>query len=225
MADQLRRRSRPLAGSLELRAIDDLSPGMSTDYRRAISKRPSPRRQKLAKGLNGPELSLKVECSFSIEVAMVDIFYGSRRLGAAVILMGIVLVSSGCIRTQEMPLAPNVVRINTHASGLLFAGQATSQTMRRAAELTLQSGYSHFRFEQAQVSQGSQLSGVYSSASGNAYGTAYGNNAYVNANASGVSTPIYRPTADVGVTVIMFHADEPGAKGAFDATEVLKRAS
>jgi hypothetical protein len=27
----------------------------------------------------------------------------------------------------------------------------------------------------------------------------------------------------VGVTVIMFHADEPGAKGAFDAAEVLKK--
>lgn len=135
------------------------------------------------------------------------------------------LAVAGCIRTQEMPLAPNVVRLDTHASGLLFAGQASAHTMKRAAELTLQNGYSHFRFEQAQVAQGSQLSGVYSSASGNAYGSAVGNTAYVNANASGFSTPIYRPTADVGVTVVMFRADEPAAKGAFDAAEVLKRAN
>jgi hypothetical protein len=53
---------------------------------------------------------------------------------------------------------------------------------------------------------------------------AYGNSAYVNTNATGVSTPLYRPTADIGVTVIMFHADEPGAKGAFEAVEVLRRA-
>lgn len=135
------------------------------------------------------------------------------------------LAVGGCIRTQEMPLAPNVVRLDTEASGLLFAGQASAHTMRRAAELTLQNGYSHFRFEQAQVAQGSQLSGVYSSATGNAYGSAVGNSAYVNASASGFSTPIYRPTANVGVTVVMFRADEPGAKGAFDASEVLKRAN
>ena len=67
---------------------------------------------------------------------------------------------AGCVTTQEMPLAPNVVRLDTQASGLLFAGQATGQTMRRAAELTLQNGYSHFRLEQAQVAQGSELAGV-----------------------------------------------------------------
>ena len=71
------------------------------------------------------------------------------------------LFAAGCIHTQELPLAPNVVRLDTQASGLLFAGQATTQTMRRAAELTLQNGYTHFRFEQAELAQGSQLAGVY----------------------------------------------------------------
>jgi hypothetical protein len=119
-----------------------------------------------------------------------------------------------------MPLAPNVVRLDTHASGLLFTGQAAPQTLHSAAELTLQNGYTHFRLQLANIAQGSQLAGVYSSGSGNAYGTAIGNTASVNANATGFSTPIYRHTADVGVTVVMFHADEPGAKGAFDAAEV-----
>jgi hypothetical protein len=114
------------------------------------------------------------------------------------------------------------VRLDTHASGLLFIPAAAPQTLRRAAELTLQNGYSHFRLEQANAAQGSQLAGVYSSASGNAYGIALGNSATVTASASGFSTPIYRHTADVGVTVVMFHAGEPGAKGAFDAAQVLR---
>lgn len=139
------------------------------------------------------------------------------------VLLGIVLAASGCIRTQELPLAPNVVRLDTHASGLLFAGQAAPQTLRRAAELTLQNGYSHFRLEQANVSQGSQLSGVYSNSTGSAYGTAYGQSVVMNANASGFSTPLYRPTSDIGVTVVMFHANERGARGAFNAVEVLRR--
>src|SRR5208282_4870918 len=113
------------------------------------------------------------------------------------------LLIAGCVSTQEMPLAPNIVRLDTHASGALFAGQATGQTMRRAAELTLQNGYTHFRLEQAQMSQGSQFAGVYSSGTGNAFATGYGNAAFVSGYSSGFSTPIYRPTADVGVTVVM----------------------
>ena len=130
-----------------------------------------------------------------------------------------------------MPLAPNVARLDTQASGLLFGGQATSQTMRRAAELTLQNGYSHFRFEQAELSQGSQLAGVYSQTQGTASGQAngmttgnvYTGNASATYSGTGLATPIYRRTTSVGVTVIMFHENEPGAKGAFDAAEVLKR--
>jgi hypothetical protein len=84
------------------------------------------------------------------------------------------LFLAGCIHTEEMPLAPNMVRLDTQASGVLFASQATSQTMRRAAELTLQNGYSHFRLDQADLSQGSQLAGVYGQSQGVASGQASG---------------------------------------------------
>lgn len=133
----------------------------------------------------------------------------------------VVMSTSGCVSTQEMPLAPNVVRLDTHAAGLLFTGQARSQTMRRAAEVTLQNGYSHFRLEQAEMSHGSQLAGVYSTSSG----FAYGNGDFMTGSATGFATPEYRPTADVGVTVVMFHANEPGAVGAFNAAGVLKKYS
>ena len=132
-------------------------------------------------------------------------------------------VTTACVSTQELPLAPNVVQLDTHASGALFAGQATTQTMKRAAELTLQNGYTHFRLENARMSQGSQLAGVYSSGSGTAFASGFGGTAYATGYSSGLSTPIYRRTDDVAVTVVMFHADEPGAKDAFDAAAVLKR--
>jgi len=91
--------------------------------------------------------------------------------------------------------------------------------MRRAAELTLQNGYSHFRFEQASTQQGSQYAGSYTSGSA----TAYGSGNFATVNGSAVSTPIYRPTSNIGVTVIMFHTNEPGATGAFNAADVLKQ--
>jgi hypothetical protein len=124
-----------------------------------------------------------------------------------------------------MPLAPNAVRLDTQASGLLFADKAGSATMKRAAELTLQSGYSHFRFEQASTAQGSELAGVSSFGSATVQGASYGNGFSATGFGSNSVTPIYRPTSNVGVTVIMFHSDEAGAKGAFDAAEVLKRAN
>ncbi len=124
---------------------------------------------------------------------------------AIAVLLGAVV--GGCVSTQEMPLAQNAVRLDTHATGALFTGQAVPQTMRRAAELTLQNGYAYFRLDQPEMSQGVEQGGSI-------------NNVY-----TGTSTPIIRRTADVGVTVTMFHANEPGTNGAFNAAEVLRKYS
>jgi hypothetical protein len=96
---------------------------------------------------------------------------------------------AACV-TQEMPLAPNEVRLDTHAAGALFTGQAAGVTMRRAAELTLQNGYSYFRLEQASVSQGTRLAGVNNYSTGSAYATGFGNSAVATGYSSGFSTPI-----------------------------------
>ena len=100
--------------------------------------------------------------------------------------------------------------------------------MRRAAELTLQNGYSHFRLENAQLSRGSQFGGVATYGTGSAFATGYGHgygpfSMTATGYSSGFSMPIYRPTTDVGVTVAMLNANEPGAKGAFDAADVLRK--
>jgi hypothetical protein len=46
-----------------------------------------------------------------------------------------------------------------------------------------------------------------------------------NATTFGSSTVMRAPTAGAAATVIMFHANEPGAQGAFDAEQVLAQYS
>ena len=89
---------------------------------------------------------------------------------------------SACVDTQEYPMAPNMVRLDISPPTAPFVRQTM---LRRAAELTLQNGYSAFRLE-----------------------------------------PIYVEAFDqFGVTVVMFHAGDPRAEGAFDAAAILRRYS
>lgn len=80
------------------------------------------------------------------------------------ILLALVLALtvSACVTTNEMPLAPNVVRLDTNTGGWgsgiagrlisqAEASQSGQETLRRAAEVTLRNGYTHFRFDQPQM--------------------------------------------------------------------------
>lgn len=136
-------------------------------------------------------------------------------------LLSVALVS--CATTSEMPLAQNMVRLDTNASGLIFTSAAGAITMQKAAEATLRRGYTHFRLEQAQTAQGSRFVGMNTYGSGTAQASVYGNTAYGSYSGSSFSTPMYAPTAQIGVTVVMFHAKEAGARGAFDAADVLAK--
>lgn len=134
------------------------------------------------------------------------------------ILAGFSAISlASCVSTQVMPLAPNVVRIDTKASGILFQGRAVPETMTAAAKETLSRGYTHFRFSDAGAGQGSEIIGTSGWGSGSV--NAYGNGASF--NAFGGTAVNRRPTEGAAATVTMFHADEPGAKGAFDAQQIL----
>lgn len=151
------------------------------------------------------------------------------------------LVLSGCISTQELPLAPNVVRIDTKAGGLLFTGQTVPTTMRAAAKATLDRGYTHFKFADASLQQGSVVTGTIGSSSttgsGSSYTTVNGNygRGFMNANANSVATAnantfgstavVRAPTAAAAVTVIMFKATDPAASDAFEAAQVLAQYS
>jgi hypothetical protein len=95
--------------------------------------------------------------------------------------------------------------------------------MRAAAKATLDRGYSHFKFADASLQQGSMVAGAISSGNASYSGT-YGNGFYSGQGNGFGSTSIVRaPTAGAAVTVIMFHANEPGANGAFDAAQVLQQ--
>ncbi len=98
-----------------------------------------------------------------------------------------------------------MVRIDTQAQGWLFTGQAVPQTMRSAANATLARGYTHFKFADASMGQGAVTTGAVAT---------YGN---------GVSTfsTVGAPVAGNAVTVVMFHAEDPQAKDAFDAQQIL----
>ena len=137
------------------------------------------------------------------------------RIASVVLSVGL----SACVSTQVMPLAPNMVRIDTKASGLLYQGRAVPETMIAAARETLARGYTHFRFGDASMGQGSEITGVSGFGAGNA--TAYGNS--LNMNSYGTATVNRVNTEGAAVTVTMFNADEPGAKGAFVAQQVLNQ--
>ena len=134
------------------------------------------------------------------------------------IIASVILASAflgGCVSTQEMPLAPNMVRIDTQAGGLLFVDRAVPETMRAAAKATIDRGYTHFRLVDANLAQGS----TYVGSIGNVSGT-YGGGGY---SAWGSSTALRRPEARSAATVIMFRANESQARGAFRAEDVLKQ--
>jgi hypothetical protein len=87
---------------------------------------------------------------------------------------------AACANMQELQFAPNMVRLDVDSPSAPFVGEAV---LKRAAEITLQNGYSAFRL-----------------------------------------TPIYALTFDrLGLTVVMFHAGDPGSMNAFDAVEILKK--
>jgi hypothetical protein len=62
--------------------------------------------------------------------------------GRASGLIAVTLALSGCASIQETPFAPNMVRLDVQPYTAPLVGGAT---LRRAAELTLQNGYSAFR--------------------------------------------------------------------------------
>lgn len=140
----------------------------------------------------------------------------------AAVLVSLALLS-GCISTQEMPLSENVWRIQTEAGGLLFVGQTSKQTLKRAAELTLKQGYSHFRLVDASMASGSEFVG-YTPGMARTNVSVVGNTAYGTTTYS-PGVPINRPTSQAGATVIMYRAGDPEAKDALDAESILREHS
>ncbi|MBS9476684.1 hypothetical protein [Ancylobacter radicis] len=119
-----------------------------------------------------------------------------------------------------MQVAPNAYQIETNAGGLIFMGQAGPQALKRAAELTIAKGYTHFRLAGAGIETGSQVTGIIPGQT-RAQATVVGNTVYGSAYTA-PATVVRGPTERVTATVLMFHSTDPEAEGAFDAAQVLK---
>ena len=97
--------------------------------------------------------------------------------------------------------------------------------MRAAAKATLDRGYTHFKFADAGLQQGSVATGVIGTGDTN-YSGSYGRGHYSgNANSFGTASVVRAPTAAAAATVIMFRSNETGAQGAFEAEQVLRQYS
>ena len=127
---------------------------------------------------------------------------------------------AGCVSTSEMEVAPNVVMLQSRASGAFFAGKSGPELMKKAAEATLQHGYTCFALSGAQMQTGSQYAGSIENSSASFTGYGYGNSFSATGFGSGFSTPIYRHVEMAGATVTM--SKECGANS-FRAADILKR--
>jgi hypothetical protein len=129
---------------------------------------------------------------------------------------------AGCVNTSEMEVAPNVVMLQSEAGGALFAGRSGPELMKKAAEATLERGYTCFALSGAQMKTGSQYAGSIDSSNASVTGYGYGNSFNANGFAFGSSTPIYRHVESAGATVTMSKECGPGS---FRAADVLKRSA
>jgi hypothetical protein len=130
--------------------------------------------------------------------------------------------TAGCVSTSEMEVAPNVVMLQSEAGGALFAGRSGPEMMKKAAEATLQRGYTCFALSGAQMKTGSQYAGSIGSTNMNVSGYGYGNSFSGFGTAIESSTPIYRHTESAGATVTMSKTCGPNE---FHAADVLARSA
>jgi hypothetical protein len=134
---------------------------------------------------------------------------GGATVKNTVLCLGVALLLSGCSSVQgtlqEMSLAP--------ASGAGQTAPRTPQMMTAAARATLAAGYTHFKFSEAPsaAAPSAPLGGTRPDA-----GCVFG-----------ATTPVCseggHPVSQVGLTLTMFRANEPGAADAFDAKQVLNQ--
>ncbi|WP_034658714.1 hypothetical protein [Chelativorans sp. J32] len=60
------------------------------------------------------------------------------------ILISLAVALAGCVSTQEIPLSVNSYQLEVSGTGRFGAGAVPQATLKRAAELTLEKGFTHF---------------------------------------------------------------------------------
>lgn len=138
-----------------------------------------------------------------------------------VAVIAVALAVSGCVNISEseIALSKNVYQIDLSARGRFGVDAAPKRAQIRAAELTLQKGYSHYVIQSGGTSGGSVYAGqtpVYSQTNVNVVG----NTAYASTNNFG-GYPMMMPTSQTSITVVMFNSKD-APPNALDAAQVLK---
>lgn len=70
------------------------------------------------------------------------------------------LAVSGCVTQNELALSRNVYKLDIDARGSFAMEDAAQSTQRRAAELTLSKGYTHYIIADANSERGSEVVGM-----------------------------------------------------------------
>ncbi|RCL04140.1 MAG: hypothetical protein JSC189_000188 [Candidatus Tokpelaia sp. JSC189] len=148
-----------------------------------------------------------------------------------IIALALLFILAGCIRSNEIALAPNVIRINTQASGGLSIGKANTEMMKKAAETTINRGYTHFIISDYSYGNETIVSGVNHNTYGTINGTTFGainNNMYMgNAlgtyNSNTYSNVITMPVERSSMTIIMFKQGDKTPPNAWEAKIVLDK--
>lgn len=102
---------------------------------------------------------------------------------------------AACTTTNTVPLAPDVFRLDTSASGLLFTSSAGADTLLKAAEITQSRGFAYFKIIDSASGAGSTYSGTSINRIGNTL----------------IANSTYSPTQDVSVVVQMLALPADGA--------------
>jgi len=133
------------------------------------------------------------------------------------------LLMAGCVSTNEVALAPNVLRIDAEAGGYAYVGKANAAMMKRAAASTLERGYTHFITGNYDRQTGSEVVGMSSNTTGFGNTTGLGDTAYHSFNAN-TQTNVWRaPTEKTSMMIMMFKPEDNIPSHAWDASEVLAK--
>ena len=109
--------------------------------------------------------------------------------------MAMAATLAACTTTNTVPIAPDIFRLDTDAQGLLFTGDAGSDTLLKAAQITQQRGYPYFKILDGNSAAGSTYAGT----TANVYGNTL------------IASPVYAPQQKVSITVQMLMMPEQGA--------------
>lgn len=131
------------------------------------------------------------------------------------------LLIAGCVSQNELALSKNVYKLDVDSRGLIARHEAKTSIQRRAAELTLSRGFTHYIIADASTSEGARYLGrtpVY----GNTTINMMGNTGFATTNVYG-GQPIIQPRSSTSLIVVMFNEREAPAH-ALDARALAKPA-